>query len=388
MDKISIKYGNISNDKESPFNYFDYILKYIDDYSRLNPGYDVREIKKKLNEAINYYIIYYKNNMNYHIPDFSVAKVELMNLLNDCYIVSFLQIMFHTPNFLRILKSWNLQKETIIDYLIKVSEYPFNIKYFYKLKQLFSVINPDYSKPWPNDSQEFGIDLLNYLISQKKGIIQENDDISDFYSEKDFIKMKKLVLQNYISNYQKNKNELENLFLFNQIDIYYNKGSKNPNISSNLHLELTLPKYTNGISLQNLVDQKYCNDVTNNDKNIEYKRIIIKSKLIDLPQILIISINRALNNEYLNNSPVFFGENLDLKNCIDYDLFNDNNKKTSYNLYAINVCVHYKRYSHYTCYIKMENRWFLFDDNKKVKEVYATPEDYSSVIGLFYKRDI
>ncbi len=257
--------------------------------------------------------------------------------------------------------------------------------YFCKLKKLFSIINPEYSKPLPNDSQEFGIDLINYLITKNKEPVDEIiEEEQNYISENDFIKTKKIILKNYISTYQnKTNNQKKCLYLIKQI-IFYNKNKIIPNISSYLHLELTLPKNSNSKLIDlleqkfKIIDDKYLNNINN--------QIIIKSKIINLPQILIISINRVLNNERINNNQISFEESLDLKNCIDLDLFNDNNKKTSYHLYAVNMCTHFLKSSHYFCYIKIENNWFLFDDNKTPKRT-ITPNNYSSVVGLFYLRD-
>ena len=311
----------------------------------------------------------------------------LINLLNDCYIVTFLQILFHTPNFLKVIRKYNTGKEeSIINYLILVSEYPFNAQYFYELKQLLGLINPEYAKPWSNDSQEFGIDLINYMISETKGPVYENNNEINIgeEKEKDFINVKKKILDNYISTYQNKVNDLEKLFVFNQLDIFCGENFKNPIVFSNLHLELSLQKFMNYIKIENLIEEKYKND------NINPNQIIIKSKIVSLPEILIVTINRVLSNKNINNSRVMFNGILDLKNYIDYDLFNDNNKKTTYHLYAINECIHDSRTSHYICYIKIENKWFIFDDDRRVEEFYVNSENLSSpsVVGLFYKRDI
>jgi ubiquitin C-terminal hydrolase len=109
---------------------------------------------------------------------------------------------------------------------------------------------------------------------------------------------------------------------------------------------------------------------------------------VSLPEILIISINRVLNNEYINNSRLLFKETLDLKDHIDYELFQDNNKKTTYHLYAVNECIHAYRSSHYICYIKLENIWFIFDDDKKVEKFDGLFQNSPFIVGLFYKRDI
>ena len=380
-NKVQIN-NNVKNESNSGF--FQSIYRYLVNLIKKNSQENDYELNKKLNESITYYSNYYKNEINYHVENPYLSKTGIINLLNDCYIISFLQILFHTENFLNSLKEYYIvNRESIINYLIIVSEYPFNVEYFYKLKQLFGIINPDYSKPLSNDSQEFGIDLINYLISETKEQIPEiNNDV--LYDEKDFNIIKKLVYKNYISTYQKKLNSLEKLFLFNQIDIFCGKNYQNPTISSNLHLELSLQKFTDYTDIESLIDQKY----NNKNDNPKDNQIIIKSKIISLPDILIITINRVLNNKNINNTRLLFKENLDLKKYIDFDLFQDNSNKTTYHLYAINECVHSYRFSHYKCYIKFDNKWLIFDDEKPIKEFYGNFRDSPFIVGLFYKRDI
>ena len=149
-------------------------------------------------------------------------------------------------------------------------------------------------------------------------------------------------------------------------------------------MELTLQKGKSYIHINELIDNKYNIEVNNYNPN----NIYIKSKLISLPKILIISINRALNNERINDAKIIFEDILDLKNNIDYDLFNENDKKTTYNLYAFNECIHTKKYSHNICNIKINNKWFLFDDNiKAVEKHYNSNIISNSIVGLFYIRD-
>lgn len=377
------------NDNEkgkSNLGFFQSIYRYLVNLIKKNPQKNDYELNKKLNDSINYYSSYYQNEINYHVENPSTSKNGLINLLNDCYIISFLQILFHTENFLKILKKYYTpNKDTIINYLITVSEYPFNVEYFYKLKQLFSLINPDYSKPCSNDSQEFGIDLINYLISETKESIGENyNEIEDLDEEKDFKNKKKVAYTNYISNYQKKLNEIEKLFLFNQLDIFCRQNTKNPTISSNLHLELTLQKFSDITDIERLIDEKY----NNKDDIPKDNQIIIKSKIISLPEILIISINRVLNNKSINNTRLLFNETLDLKKYIDYDLFQDTNKNTTYHLYALNECTHDYKNSHYKCYIKMDNKWLIFDDSKPIEEYYGSFINSPFIVGLFYKRNI
>lgn len=378
--------NNEKNPSDNPINrFFRSIYNYYSNLIKKNPTRNSKDINSKFIESFIHYKEHYKNNINYHIKEPLSSKVGLINLLNDCYIVSFLQILFHTPRFLTILKQLKtIAKNDIIKYLILVSEYPFNVEYFYELKQLLGRINPEYSKPYSNDSQEFGIDLINYLISELKGTIEEiSYESPACQQEENFIEYKKEALNHFVSTYQANQIDLEKLFLFNQIDLFYFNNSIRPQISSNSHMELTLQKTMSYEKLGDLIDKKYNSDNFDNTSN----QLFIKSKLVSLPNILIISINRALNNEKINNCLIEYGEILDLKNYIDNDLYNDFNKKTTYHLYSINECFHSMRYSHYVCSIKIGDKWFFFDDNKFVEE-RAFVNSSNFVVGLFYIRDI
>ena len=120
-----------NNDKrESNLGFFQSIYRYLINLIKKNPQQNSNEINKKLNESINYYTHYYQNNINYHVEDPSISQNGIINLLNDCYIVSFLQILYHTPNFLKILKKFYIKNnESIINYLIIVSEYSLKFEY-------------------------------------------------------------------------------------------------------------------------------------------------------------------------------------------------------------------------------------------------------------------
>ena len=99
------------------------------------PHYNFQE--KELYEKIYNFFECYKNKIDIYISDFYHSKIELINLLYDCYIISFLQILFHSPNFLKILKGLNTRNETIIYYLLKVSENPYKMDYFCNLKHYY-----------------------------------------------------------------------------------------------------------------------------------------------------------------------------------------------------------------------------------------------------------
>lgn len=148
-------------------------------------------------------------------------------------------------------------------------------------------------------------------------------------------------------------------------------------------MELIFNKYEDYVNLETLLQNKYNKDKTKLGQN---QNIIIR-KIINLPEILIISIYRKLSNERINTTRLLFKDTLDLKEYIDFDLFEDSNKRTTYKLYAINECVKTERNSHYICYIRLQNQWFIFDDDKKVKEINGLLQASPFIVGLFYQRD-
>lgn len=372
------------------FNYlYSYFKKLIKSENKGNFN-DKKLLEIKFNESFNYYKENYKNKINYYIENPENSLDGLINLLNDCYIISFLQILFHIPNFIKILEQINKSnpnKENIINSLILVSHFPFNVDYFYKFKQLLGEINLEYSKPWANDSQEFGIDLINYILSKASNHpIEEKEYESKYCNDEELIQIKKNIYDNCIDNYQKNKNIIEELFLFYQIDVFCTSEYKKPKISENLNIELIFPSVRNvNIRIENLLDYKY--NCGTNENQIASNQIIIKSKLASLPNILIISINRCLVNQCLNNTEVIYDETLNLEKYIDTDLVNIKSIKTKYNLFAINECIHSNIISHYICKIKINNKWYIFDDEKKVRNLYSINKRSNSVVGLFYIKE-
>ena len=368
--------------KEWLYQIYNYILNKIKQYSDNETLYN-------FNNNFEEYKQGFYPQYNVYVDNPETKPIGLTNLVNDCYIISFLQILIHTPDFLHILKKAcsHGDIDDIIKYLILISEYPFNIQIFFYLKKSFKKINPEYSEYHSNDSQEFGIDLINYIINQLKKPVDESDedDIINF-EVKDIITSKKKAFEKYIQN-KISLCELENLFLFNETQYFFSLTNNKVKISSNLHIELTLQKTMNkSITIEELLYNKYNIDMGN--FNVQSNKILIKSQLVSIPKILIITINRVLIGERINNSQLIFKQDLNLDKFIDKDLFNDSNKKTKYNLYAINRCIHQKKNSHYSCSIKIDKTWYLFDDQKVQKKQYPDTIYSENVVGLFYIREI
>ena len=131
--------------------------------------------------------------------------------------------------------------------------------------------------------------------------------------------------------------------------------------------------------------------LVDNNKNIlsnnfsEIKLLKSLSKIVSLPNILIISFDRGIEGKDLISSYVSFNEKLEMKNYIDKDLYNIN-FGTIYQLFAINIRQGSTVYSgHCYSYVKIENKWVCFND----RYVHYENPKYclNSVVGLYYIKD-
>ena len=109
------------------------------------------------------------------------------------------------------------------------------------------------------------------------------------------------------------------------------------------------------------------------------------NKFIKLPNILMLTLLRAINNEPLIQTIVNIDPEIDLKEFIDAD-FGNYNKPTKYSLYALNICIgNNKRYGHYYTYILINQEWYKFDDSNvnKVDE-NEIQKDLRYIYGIYY----
>ena len=388
---------------ESELNYhreniFDYYKNYHNalqihnnsNFNYINNGYNKKELSdEELYETFGKYLTYYKNGEIVFYTDTNLYKgkenkvvnnfqnliIGFPNIGNSCYMNAFLQILLHTPNFLKNLYEYNYKnfdKETLIYNLVFLSKYPLNSDYLKKIKKIMGNVNPKYETYTPGDSQSFAIDFLDQLISECKDEYSNEDSYESNYDE---VISKTKKYSKFCENYNNKKDKIEKLFQFTEI--YPGSSIYNYNFSVNLNIELSFPLNCNNIiSLIDLLNIKYSNN--NIDK---YK----KPKLADLPEILIISIVRGIEGKNVIKTNVSFNEELNLNPYLDSELIN-NLKSSSYQLYAINERYgQFKSQGHYVSFIKINNKkWYRFSDLYVIESF--PPLSSPDVFGLYYIR--
>ena len=402
-----------------------------------------------------------KKNQN----DFEYSKIGFKNIGHSCYMNSFLQILLHIPHFLKQLTNLeNNNNKNIIYYLIKLSEDPKNSNILKTIKNIMGQMNESYGKYIQNDSQEFGIDLINKIISCVKKDISFNEESEESLAEENIIsninELKFDKFKNYLKKYYPKENEvfLERMFQFHELKIKMKKNNiiKSIDFETFINIDLIFPSdnKNNNFTLEILLKYKYfkqqfLNEDKNSNKKIErndelltikknddknpltskeenywkkildffnncwpfnssedsnndnidntdniniinlennsnskiYSENMIIKKIVSLPKILIISINRALLNNPLNSNSLTFDETLNMKNYIDEEIMKDSS--ANYKLFAINECSGYsKEYGHYYSYIKLNEEWFKFDDNNVGKKKPNFTSQF--VVGLYY----
>jgi uncharacterized UBP type Zn finger protein len=212
-------------------------------------------------------IIEVKDNNNRLNIEIDRKLFGLQNIGHSCYMNSFLQILLHTPHFLETLKeSYNgITNEPLIDSLIEISEYP-NIKSLKQIKKIMAEEDESFGKQVQNDSQEFGVSLLNKIITRIKGKPSFEED--DYYEEENLqidknYKIKKY--ENYINKYCKEETKLDEMFQFHEIMFNVDSSDqkigsyKSIDFNSFLNVELTFPikDNKNTYSLFELLRYKY-----------------------------------------------------------------------------------------------------------------------------------
>lgn len=341
------------------------------------------------------------NNLNSNIKNrlifnekYEKSLEGFPNIGNTCYMNSFLQIIIHIPQFISTLKKNEkiFNNDSLIKKLIEVAERPSkeNLK---NLKKKIGSIDKDYLSYEQEDSQEFGVKLINSLINEEIDNNLFEKWTKPKYTNKSrnerMLKKKLKSLEEFLLDPEldfQNETFIQKIFQFYESDFKLNKLRQINMINFNLEID-------NQLSLD--LNYREKNDILPLKELLINKYIKTTKKLFKLPKIFIITILRAvIGNNMLNNSTIQFDDELNLEEFMDSD-FGDYKEPTEYSLFAINMSSGESRNSgHYYSYIKIKNDWYCFNDKSVSKTIpFFKKEDdkgifYESqeVYGLFYIR--
>ena len=402
--------------------------------------------------------------------------IGFKNIGSSCYMNSVLQILFRIPGFLTNLREYynssNYNNDCLIESLITLSDNPDSIDALKAIKREMAKIDESYGKYIQNDSQRFGIDLINQIILSMKGESSFYDDTEDEIEKEVEVEEN---YNNFINNSQIKLNSFEKMFLFHESFIKFNIKSLLKNGFENwLNIDLVFPDNRKEYVIEQLLDMKYLNhnnmpsqlniknsqriDQNINDKDsicihqeyndnylkkiydlINYKIGLINSnnysnsynfqevdnhdyfyifniileylknflnklfsnketindktifnikQIASLPNILIITINRAILGEPLHKNKIIVGKYLNLSNYLDKKIFKNESDSAIYKLFAVNECNSiFHNFGHYVSYVNVEeDKWVKFDDTKITNENPNLNKN-RYIVGLYYIKE-
>ncbi len=163
---------------------------------------------------------------------FAVKKSGFENLGNSCYMNSFLQILIHTPNFIEELVKIKETKNDLINNLIDLSKGQNKVNNLKNIKKIMGEKDKSYSQYCQNDSQQFGMDLIDNLIAiikkekkENESSDKENNFKKSVQNINEFNKKKLLCFQDFKNKEIKNEISLEKMFVFYEFQAEINNES-------------------------------------------------------------------------------------------------------------------------------------------------------------------
>ena len=129
----------------------------------------------------------------------------------------------------------------------------------------------------------------------------------------------------------------------------------------------------------------YWNKWFSNENKDNKKANFSLKQIASLPNILIISINRAILGQQFHFNKLKFRKYLNLNDYLDQVIFQNDSSSGLYKLYAVNECFSLEgNLGHYLSYVeKDEDFWVKFDDQRLS---YEAPKFNGNryVVGLYY----
>ena len=362
------------------------------------------------NSHLNNVNSYQYNNNNNNNIDYSnnitssdlslipTCKKGLLNLGNTCFMNTGIQILIHNSAFLNDFISSNINSN------------PSSISNsFYSLLKNYNGNNYSSLKTFhnlfQNKHREFSNynqnDCLEFIRIFLEDLNQELNKITikpKYFELKQNNKNKNILFNEFNNNFKSREDSIiiDN-FYGTFINSYICKNCKYQSFSFQKFLDIPLLfnnntnnlSYFDYIKIEDLIKNNFNNeeilfDFPCENPNCKKKTYHLKeTKLCHLPKILILSLQRMRKLRNKINSKVYFNENLNLNNYIDYEICN--NQNCQYQLFAIANHKGSIDFGHYFAYIKINGNWFEFNDNNPVTTCYIENPSSNAYI-LFYSK--
>ena len=349
-----------------------------------NKSMDEKKVKNYQTEKYGF------SRYNDDESEYSNPKIcGIINLGNNCYLNSGLQIMASCIELVNELKEINISNR-IIPYMKEAMLSLLSKKIYNpeKFINYFCSKNSDFIRGSQCCSQNFIRTLIRNMnsdcLSQYSNAIYKNDcynPSSNEYSEYEkFLNSNKIYPESRIQN------------IFSGITKscshgkckYCNKTISNYSFSYFIDLNLYLDDIDEyNCSFADVLDSNIGNynnltmDCSGCGKEIHLKEI---TKFIKLPQVIIFTLERYQGET--NNVDIRPNEN------INFDKYIDQNLKincTDYELFAINIRYGKSAYfGHEICQVKRNGKWYEIND-KNSKEITG-PSHNDCSYGLFYRK--
>ena len=145
-----------------------------------------------------------------------------------------------SKGFIEIFTICNNSEKIILYNFKQIIKNPEIIENLYNFKSSLDKISSDYSKVMQNDSQKFGIDLIDAIISEIKNDKYSTTE-SQLDSDSNSIINPKLNYQYYLEKYQYDLIALEKIFTVNEYYIEEKNNKKKINFEHFLYINLFFP---------------------------------------------------------------------------------------------------------------------------------------------------
>ncbi len=299
-----------------------------------------------------------------------IGLYRFINKAGECYINSILQILFHNDLILKTFNSINkthVNKEqnggnlifAVQNLLIEIKNHESLLDPI-GIKNAMILINEDY-KNNSADANDFICDFINELTME---IPKKDKYTIDLPSEE----IASLALKKLIKRfYNRNNSIFIDLFYGNSfIEYYCQKNNHLIDIKFNNFITIDLSIYSfiarNSVNIEEILDDNFSLKKQDNTKicKICQEEIPFSERIYiyNLPKILILYINRNINDHFYNNK-IEFNEELNMKKYIKNEkIFN-----TKYKLFGIiqNINGHFNA----ATINNYDKKWYFFNDEKE-----------------------